>query len=286
MRSILYSSFLLFVCNISLTGCSFKPVTKAKDITYLPADAKLKTDDVKLDIYSPKNTETKKDVFIFLHGGGWSHGKKSQYKFFGKDLARKGIVAVIADYPLSPQADYNDMAIASVKAVKWVKDNIDKYGGDPSRIFISGHSAGGHIAALICVKEKYFDSIGISNPLKGVILIDAAGLDMKKYLTEQTAKGMYRYTEAFTKDTAKWRDASPIYHLHKGVLPMLLFVGGKTYSNIKDSNERFATELAKNSSTMGYKVVKGKHHIPMIFQFYNFNNSLYKDILQFMNDRK
>lgn len=286
MRSIIHSLLLLFVFNIILSGCSFKQVSKVRNITYLPADTKLKTDDIKLDIYSPKNTETKKDVFIFLHGGGWSHGKKSQYKFFGKDLARKGIVAVIADYPLSPKADYNDMAIASAKAVKWVTENIDKYGGDASRIFISGHSAGGHLAALICVKEKYFDSIGINNPLKGVILIDAAGLDMRKYLTEQTANGNYRYTDAFTKDTVKWKEASPIYHLHKGILPMLLFVGGKTYPNIKDSNERFAAELAKKSSTMGYKVVKGKHHIPMIFQFYNFNNFLYKDILHFMKEQK
>jgi acetyl esterase/lipase len=261
-------------------------VTKHKDITYMPANEKIHSPDLKLDVFSPKNTETKKDVFIFLHGGGWSKGKKSQYKFFGKRLARKDVVGVIIDYPLSPAANYNDMAIASALAVKWVKENIDKFGGNPDRIFISGHSAGGHLAALISVKEKYFDSLGLKDPLKGVILIDAAGLDMNKYLTDQEQSGGDHYLAAFTKDHAKWKDASPIYFLHPGVPPMFVFTGGKTYPNIRDSNERFVTELAKYAPNLGYKIVRGKHHIPMIFQFYNARNPLYKDILRFMKDQK
>ncbi|MGZ4158995.1 MAG: alpha/beta hydrolase, partial [Bacteroidia bacterium] len=170
----------------AVSGCA---VSKHKDITYLPADAHLATDEMKLDIFCPKNSIAKKDVFVFLHGGGWHSGRKSQYSFFGKRMARKGIIGVIVDYPLTPKANYNDMAITSAKAIKWVKENIDKYGGDPNRIFISGHSAGGHLAALISIEQKYFDSLEIKNPIKGVILIDAAGLDMEKYLLEQEAIG-------------------------------------------------------------------------------------------------
>lgn len=285
MRAVFQTIAIFFAGSLflSISSCS---VSKYKNITYLEADQKLKTDEMKLDIYSPRHPEGKKDVFIFIHGGGWSHGKKSLYKFFGKRMARKDVVGVIIDYPLSPKANYNDMAVASAKAVKWVKENIGKYGGDPERIFISGHSAGGHLAALITVKEKYFDSLGIKNPVKGVVLIDAAGLDMNKYLTDQEAAGGDHYLDAFTKDHNTWIDASPIYHLHKGIPPMLIYTGGKTYPNIKESNVRFVAELAKYATTMDYKVVKGKHHIPMIFQFYNARNPLYDEILKFMKDQK
>lgn len=277
--------FLILFSSILLQSCFLKPVSKAKDLTYIPADDKLKTDEMKLDVYSPKNIKDKKNVFIFLHGGAWTRGSKSLYKFFGKRLARKNITAVIVDYPLTPKADYKDMAIASAKAVKWVKENIDKYGGDPNRIFISGHSAGGHLAALITVKNEYFESLGIKNPLKGAVLIDAAGLDINNYLMEREAAGAIPYIGTFTLDHAKWKDASPIYYLHKGMPPMLIFRGGKTYPDIKNSNERFVTELSKYAP-VNYKVIKRRHHIPMIFQFYNSCNPLYKTMITFMEEQK
>jgi acetyl esterase/lipase len=284
MKTLLNFLFFSAVSIFTLESCG---VSKHKNITYLPADPKLKTDEMKLDVFSPKHAEGKKDVFIFIHGGGWAHGKRSLYKFFGKRMARKDVVGVVIDYPLSPKATYNDMAIASAKAVKWVKENIDKYGGDPGRIFISGHSAGGHLAALISVRETmYFDSLGLKDPIKGVILIDAAGLDMKKYLTDEEAAGGDTYMDAFTKDHDTWREASPIYFLHEGMPPMLVLTGEKTYENIRESNQRFVTELVKYSKTLDYKVVKGKHHIPMIFQFYNAHNSLYKYILNYMKNTK
>jgi acetyl esterase/lipase len=282
MRTLFKSCIVVLTVILSciLNSCG---ISKYKNVTYLPADAAAKTEDLKLDIFTPKQTGHKKDVFIFLYGGGWSNGRKSLYKFLGKRMARKDVVGVVMDYPLSPKANYNDMAIASAKAVKWVKENISQYGGDPDRIFISGHSAGGHLATLISVREKYFESIGLKDPIKGVILIDAAGLDMYKYLTEDSGS---RYMTAFTKDPVQWKEASPIYHLHKGVPPMLIFTGGKTYPNIKDSNERFAKKLAENTIAYNYKVVKRKRHAPMIFQLYNSNHFIYKDILSFMKEQK
>jgi acetyl esterase/lipase len=282
IKKIIYLLMIFF-----LSSCSFKNISKNKNIVYREKDPKTKTPELQLNIFSPGEHKELKDVFIFLHGGGWSKGKKSTYSFLGKRMARKGVVAVIVDYPLAPEADYNDMAIASAQAVKWVKENISKFGGNAERLFISGHSAGGHLAALISVREKYFDSINIKSPFKGVVLIDAAGLDMNKYLTDQEAAGgKQHYLGAFTNDHNTWKEASPIYYVHKGVPPMLIYTGGKTYSNIKSSNERFVSELTKYNVTLMYKVLKGKHHIPMIFQLYNSHNSVYKEIIGFMKQQK
>jgi acetyl esterase/lipase len=275
--------FLFF----SLIGCTFQKISENKNIVYQKADEKSQTDNLQLNIFSPDDPHELKNVFVFLHGGGWSKGKKSIYSFLGKRMALKGVVAVIIDYPLSPKANYNDMAIASAKAIKWVKENISRYGGNPERIYISGHSAGGHLAALISVRDKYFANIDISDPIKGVILIDAAGLDMNKYLTDQETSGRKQhYLDAFTKDHAEWKEASPVYYVHKGVPPMLIFTGEKTYANIRTGNERFISELDKNNVPYTYKVLKGKHHIPMVFQLYNKRNTMYNEMVRFMKEQK
>ncbi|MCE3280099.1 MAG: esterase [Bacteroidetes bacterium] len=265
-----------------LSSCS---VNCHKNITYLTAD-KASQKDLKLDVFSPKKIEEKKDVFVFLHGGGWRHGKKSMYTFFGKRMAKKGVIGVNISYPLSPDADYDGMAEASAHAIKWIKENISKYGGDPERIFISGHSAGGHLAALITVKQEYFQELNLKDPVKGVILIDAAGLDMYNYLKKQADKGNTQYQSVFTTNPENWKRGSPIYYLHEGVPPMLIFTGEKTYPNIKSSNKRFINELPQHSIKFEHKEIRRKHHIPMIFQFYNGRNPLYNDILKFMAEQK
>jgi acetyl esterase/lipase len=124
-----------------------------------------------LNIFSPRKP-VDKNVLIFIHGGSWRSGDKKLYSFFGNRMARKGVVTVVIGYPLSPVGDYNDMAYASAISVKWVYENIERFGGDPDKIFISGHSAGGHLAALISVRGQYLDSVGMKSSIKGAILID------------------------------------------------------------------------------------------------------------------
>jgi acetyl esterase/lipase len=160
-------------------------------------------------------------------------------------MARKNVLTVIIDYPKSPLANYDEMAMDAAKAVKWVKENIERYGGDPNAIFISGHSAGGHLSALITVSNEYFDKLGIVSPVKGIILIDAAGLDMYSYLEEENLKTGNTFLQTFTTNPATWKKASPLYHLHKGMPPMLIYRGGKTYPSIEASNEKFVAALKK-----------------------------------------
>ncbi|HMG84058.1 MAG TPA: alpha/beta hydrolase fold domain-containing protein, partial [Ferruginibacter sp.] len=217
-----------------------------------------------------------------IHGGNWNSGKKGLYSFLGTRFARKNVVTVIIDYPLSPQANYNQMAMASATAVKWVKDNISKYGGDPNSIFISGHSAGGHLAALISIDNNYFDTLGIKNPIKGTIFIDAAGLDMYGYLKTEGLSSDHTYFTTFTHDPNIWKEASPMYHLHQGMPPILIYQGGKTYTSIAESNDRFLKAIQAYVPDQQRHIIKGKHHIPMITQFFNPYNKRYKEMISFM----
>lgn len=265
-----------------LTSCAFKNVHRSKNITYLPADSATNKPAQTLNIFAPAKPKAPQDVLIFIYGGSWNSGKKEIYNFFGTRWARKNVVTVIVDYPKSPAANYNEMALDITKSVKWVKENIASYGGNPDRIFISGHSAGGHLAALVGIKNDYFMRAGIANPIKGIVLIDAAGLDMYGYLKEEAFEPGNTYLNTFTNDPIQWKAASPMYHLHAGMPPMLIYRGGKTYPSIEQSNQRFVAALKPFVPGPDYRILKGKKHVPMILQFFNTSNARYKEIINFM----
>jgi acetyl esterase/lipase len=267
---------LLLSYLLLLGSCAFKSVTKKKDITY---DTQHK---LQLDIYSPKKIPKPKEVFVFIHGGRWNSGRKGQYKFLGKRMARKGIVAVIIDYRLSPSTAYKGMATDAATALKWVKENIASYGGDKNKIFVSGHSAGGHLAALVTADNLYFDSLNIPNPIRGAILIDAFGLDMYKFLSNDNYKKDKTYYAMFTSDPQTWKDGSPLYKLRAGMPPFLIFVGGKTYPYITESSSDFSNALKDYQPDIKIITAKKKRHIPMITQFFNTGNKTYKEIIGFM----
>lgn len=219
---------------------------------------------------------------MFIHGGNWNSGKRSLYSFLGNRMARKGIVTVVIEYPLSPQATYNDMATTAAQSVKWVQENIREYGGDPDKIFVSGHSAGGHLAALIAIRNEYFDSLGIANPIQGAILIDAAGLDMYGYLKEQQREEGHTHLNTFTTNQENWKAASPLYHLHSDMPPLLIYRGGETYPSIIKSNEKFVKALKVYVPEPHYHIQEDKKHIPMITQFFWTWNPRYDGIIHFM----
>ena len=179
MKTIVLLS-LIFCCSCT----SYLKTKRSKNIIYNQNVNKLvaKEDLLKLNIFVPRKNKAPKPVLVFIHGGNWTSGNKSLYSFFGNRMAAKGIVTVVIDYTLSPKANYERMAFESAQSIKWIKENIKNYGGNPDKIIVSGHSAGGHLGALIAFDNRYFDSLHLENPIKGVILIDAAGLDMYTYL--------------------------------------------------------------------------------------------------------
>ncbi|HEX8545785.1 MAG TPA: alpha/beta hydrolase [Cytophagaceae bacterium] len=272
--TIYFSLVIALSCAFS---CGFKRVTKTSNIAYGTKNLSKQ----ELNVFSPKNSINSNPVLIFIHGGNWNSGNKSLYSFLGKRFAKKGVVTVVIGYPYSPEANVNDMANSCASAVNWVSDNITRYSGSPDRIYVSGHSAGGHLAALISLRNEYFDSLKMSNPIKGAILIDAAGLDMFGYLKKENLPKSHHYLKVFGDEPAVWKSATPLYYL-KGIMPrFLIYQGEKTYPSIKDSNQKFVKELGKYVEPQ-FKILKGKKHVPMITQFFNSKNPLYNEIINFM----
>ncbi|MEO6301829.1 MAG: alpha/beta hydrolase [Bacteroidia bacterium] len=267
----------LFLVIFLFPCCSFKRVSKTKDVVYSPSKNLL------LDVYAPRKIKEPKKILVYLYGGNWRSGKKELYKFFGKGMARKGLICVVLNYRLNPTL-IEDMAGDVAEAVKWAKENAASFKGDTNNIYISGHSAGGHLAAMVATDNSYFEKLNMRNPIQGVILIDAFGLDMYKYLTVSNSPKDTIYTKVFSNNPAQWKKLSPINYLSKQTPPFLVLTGGKTYPAITQLNDIFYSELKKYQPNAPFILYKRRKHIPMIGQFYFTCAKGYKDVLGFIGE--
>ncbi|MFZ4874584.1 alpha/beta hydrolase [Janthinobacterium sp. Mn2066] len=105
----------------------------------------------KLDIYAPKNHAGPVPVVVFFYGGNWVSGERKDYAFVGHALASRGYLAVIADYRLYPDVHYPEVLQDAARAVAWAAMEAGRYGGDTTRLFVMGHSAGAYNAAMVAL---------------------------------------------------------------------------------------------------------------------------------------
>ena len=261
------------------TGCSSK---KIKDKSFLTAAVVDSAILPKLNIFEPTNKSVSAPVLIFIHGGNWNSGNKDTYNLLGRNFARKGVVTVIPDYTLSPKANYDDMAKEVAAVIKWVQANIKSYHGDVNQIYVTGHSAGGHLAALAVMNPKY----GIDEKsIAGIILNDAAGLDMNNYLEQYPPTKKDDYLATWTADPAKWKDASPIYFLNKNTPPFLIYVGDKTYPSITVANDRFLKALKPFQPSVELIHID-KKHVPMVTQYFWPYSDRFQETIDFIRKNK
>jgi arylformamidase len=271
-------SISLLILVFSITSCASK---KYKNISYLEEttnNQKLPT----LNIFSPKNAKfTNNPVLIFVHGGNWNSGDKKMYGFIGRNFAKRGITTVIVGYSLSPEVDYDCMAKQVATAVTWTKNNIAAYKGNPNEIFLTGHSAGGHLIALIGTNPKYLEDKSI---IKGIIFNDAAGLDIKSYLEKNPPTTKFDYLTTWGSNSKQWVDASPIYFIDISTPKLMVYLGSKTYESIKVENAKFMEEANKFQSKIKL-IILNKKHAPMVKQYINPWSNRYNEIITFMKTK-
>lgn len=111
---------------------------------------------LKLDVYRPAMPRPDGKTVIFFYGGSWDSGKKDDYIFLGQALASRGLTTIIPDYRLFPEVRFPTFIEDSARAVRWT---ADRYGID--KLFIMGHSAGGHIALMLAANTPYLRNVGI-----------------------------------------------------------------------------------------------------------------------------
>ena len=115
----------------------------------------------RLDIYRPMAAEAPAPVIVFLYGGAWRTGSRTMYRFLAAPLARRGHVVVVPDYRLYPEARFPDFLRDAAAATAWVRQRIDRFGGDPGRIILVGHSAGAHMALMLTLDPAWLGEVGM-----------------------------------------------------------------------------------------------------------------------------
>ncbi len=132
----------------------FGEFEREADIAYGPAARQ------RLDVYKPERGDAR-PIVVFWYGGGWTRGAKSSYRFVGAALAEAGYVAVLPDYRLYPDVKFPAFIEDGAAAVRWARDNAQRIGGDPHRIYLAGHSAGAHTAAMLALDSRFLRRAGV-----------------------------------------------------------------------------------------------------------------------------
>jgi acetyl esterase/lipase len=111
-----------------------------------------------LDVYIPDGLAGPAPVVVFFYGGGWREGDREGYRFIGQALSSQGYVVVIPDYRLYPEVRFPSFIEDGARALAWTRRNIADHGGDAGNLFVMGHSAGAHMAALLALDERYIQA--------------------------------------------------------------------------------------------------------------------------------
>lgn len=213
-----------------------------------------------LDIYYPPGRRPNDlPALIFLHGGGWSHGYKEWAGFMAAPVVRLPAIFVSVDYRLAPEHKFPAPLDDTITAVRWVHDNAATIGVSKERLFIGGHSAGGHLAALACLRTDALLSAGLpGDALKGCFPVSGV-FDFRGRMNAADS----RERKAAEKLLASADDgpaASPILYAAPASPPFLLAYGSRDYDWIIRSNRQMETALQEQGVAVQSMILEDHDH--------------------------
>jgi acetyl esterase/lipase len=210
--AILLVVLLLRVCSplpVLNAQAPAEGITITRDIAY--GDGPRRT----LDVYAPRRSPAPAPVVVFFYGGAWRIGMKQWHRYIGTALAARGVLVVIPDYRQYPEVRFPYFMNDAAAAVAWAHGNAARFGGDPNRLFLMGHSAGGQIVTLLALDATYLRSVGMTQgDVCGVIGL-AGAYDLQPADPAEFP--------AIPADA--WAQSRPVNHVTPQAPPMLLLTG-------------------------------------------------------------
>lgn len=211
-----------------------------------------------LDVYQPAVSRNG-IVVVFFYGGSWSMGERAQYRFVAQTLTRQGVTVVVADYRFHPEVVFPAFMHDAAAAVAWTHRNIARYGGDPNKIYLLGHSAGAHIATLLALNKRYLAAQDLdANVIAGVV-----GLATP---TDFAATLGAKYRPVFV-DQTQLDLAQPLRYVRADAPPMLLQHGADDTVVLPRNSQVLAAKLQAAGGQARAIVYPGKGHPGLILIF-------------------
>lgn len=211
-----------------------------------------------IDIYTPKSAPNA-PVIVFFYGGNWQTGSKESYRFVAASLASRGYVTVVPDYRVYPEVRFDGFMQDGAQAVAWTKRNIHRFGGNPDRLFLMGHSAGAHIAAMLTLDGHWLANTGLDSRRDIAGLIGVAGPFDFLPLHDDTLKAIFA-----GGDITRTQPISFV----GGKEPPALLVTGRQDSTVDPGNtERLAARLRAKGADVTEVEYPGIGHMTIVGAF-------------------
>ncbi|WP_296817909.1 alpha/beta hydrolase [Brevundimonas sp.] len=221
-----------------------------------------------MDLYGPFADDGPAPILMFLPGGGWRTHARTDVWDMPRFARRQGLLFICADYRAMPGNGARAQAQDAAAAVAWIKANAAVHGGDADRVFVMGHSAGGHLAALINCDPTYLGAHGLSPAdMAGVILLDGACYDatqQRRFL--QAHSRTADYFEVLFEGRMEAFTPADLVTAGTPTAPMLmLFAASRPYAF--DQNYGFARAL--RAADRPYRLVEDRQatHVSMAQAF-------------------
>ncbi len=205
---------------------------------------------LKADIYTPERATaggflklpSRLPVIVYVHGGGWIKGDRAKVHKIPEWATAKGYLLVSIDYRPVPRTNIDGQARDVVKGINWVRNNITRYGGDPKRIVIMGHSAGSHLVSYVAARK-------LAGKITGVIANDVQAYDMVAYGSMRGSLPRV-YAAAFGADPTNWVRWSPVTYVRKssGFPPFLILHSGSNGDRRRALSRGFGSELRRRGA--------------------------------------
>src|SRR5262245_1955269 len=249
------------------TGGTYE-VEVHKDLAYV--EGKDADERQKLDLYLPKGAKDYPTLF-FIHGGAWTGGSRSGFDRIGRTFARNGVAFVSTGYRLSPKVKHPAHIEDVAKGFAWTVANIGKHGGNPEAIFVSGHSAGGHLTALLATDEDYLkaEKLSLKNikgaiPVSGVFVVSP------------------RLKNVFGDDEEVCKKASPQNHVREGLPPFLILYGDGELAGLGKQAEAFAPALKEKKVEATIVMGKDRNHGSIMMRMADADDPATQAVLEFV----
>ena len=245
----------LFLYSPALLVDSIDRIASRSDMTKVADGVGFDDKGNQLDIWSSAapaaNTGPTRPVLVFLYGGGWANGTRSEYSYAARPFVEAGYIVVLPDYRKVPQVRFPGFVEDSAAAVKWVQNNIGKYGGDPSRVSVAGHSAGAYNALMLALDPQWLGD----RPLTSAISM-AGAADFYPFTSKRAIDAM--------SDFAKPEATQPITFVRADAPPILLIHGtDDTVVRIRNSNSLYAKQKAAGGD-ITLKALQGANHNDLV----------------------
>jgi len=229
-----------------------------------------------LDVYTPREKVEQAPVLLQIHGGGWTIGnKKEQALALMNHLSERGWICVANNYRLSPAATFPDHIIDCKRALAWIREEIEAYGGDPDFVVVTGGSAGGHLSALLALTagdpeyqpgfENVDTRVNAAVPFYGVYdWSDANQLQAMPMRDDFIAKRILKVP--YAQDPEAFRRASPLHRIHADAPPFFVIHGDSDTLCAVEEARFFAKQLQETSKEpVAYAEIPGAQHAFEVF---------------------